>query len=144
MSRQDELDHALEAMFFGFKAMIKKPDEQLLAMGYSRVHHRILYFIKRNSKCSVQELLDILDMTKQYIHKPLKTLIIDGYVQQNNDTQDKRIKRLSLTEKGKKLEKTLSSEQRNRFAKIFAQTGKEAEKNWHQVMQKLIHLDQKN
>lgn len=141
MTRDDELNQALEAMFYGFRAMTKKPDEQLLEFGYSRIHHRILYFIGRNPQCSVQELLNILEMSKQYINKPLRTLINDGYVKQQADKDDKRIKRLTLSIKGKQLEDQLSETQRKRFEMIFEKTGKQAEQHWHGVMRLLICLE---
>ena len=136
-SRKQELNEALEAMHFGFRAMVDKPDRCLAELGFSRIHHRILYFIGRNQHCSVSELLNILGVTKQYLNRPLKTLLNGGYINQQPDTQDRRIKRLSLTEKGSKLELELSGEQRQRFAEIFDQVGPEAEMYWREVMHKL-------
>jgi DNA-binding MarR family transcriptional regulator len=143
MARKDELNQALEAMFHGFRAMTKNPDEQLSLLGYSRIHHRLLYFIGRDPGCSVKDLLEVLEMSKQYINKPLRTLIQDGYVSQDPDVADRRIKRLRLTPEGRKLENRLSSVQRRRFEKIFRIAGEEAERHWHEVMRLLVQLEQK-
>lgn len=132
--RKQDLNQALEAMHFGFRAMVYKPDQRLAKLNYSRIHHRILYFIGQNKACNVTELLQILAVSKQYLNRPLRTLIEDGYVLQQKDSLDKRIKRLSLTDKGQKLEQDLSGQQRKRFAEIFEQVGPEAEQHWHQVM----------
>ena len=138
VSMQEQgLNEALEAMYFGFKAMVAEPDETLQALGLSRVHHRILYFIARNPDGSVGDLLQLLQASKQYIHKPLRKLIDQGYVLTTPDTKDKRIKRLSLSVKGEALEAELSGSQRKHFKKVFEQVGKDAEQGWRKVMQVL-------
>ena len=132
--RDDELNRALEAMHFGFRAMTYKPDQRLAELDLTRIHHRILYFVARNPEFSVNELLGIMRVSKQYLHRPLKKLIELGYVDQSADADDRRVRRLRLTARGKKLEHELSETQRRRFAEIFAETGPEAEAHWHEVM----------
>lgn len=139
-TREKELNEALEAMHFGFRAMVAQPDQRLAEMGFSRIHHRILYFIGRNHRCSVSELLLILGVTKQYLNPPMKALITKNLIMQQTDKNDRRIKRLSLTEKGVKLEQELTGAQRRRFAKVFAEVGEEAEMHWRKVMQKMVAL----
>ena len=132
--RQQELNQALESMHFGFRAMTYQPDQRLARLGLARIHHRLLYFIGRNPDCSINELLKIMGITKQYLHKPLKKLLDLGYVKQKTDAADRRIRRLRLSAKGSKLEFELSEVQRRRFAHIFEQAGPTAEKHWRQVM----------
>jgi DNA-binding MarR family transcriptional regulator len=132
--RQQELNRALEAMHFGFRAMTYQPDRRLSELGLSRVHHRVLYFIGRHPGCSVNELLDVMRVSKQYLHKPLQKMIALGYVEQSIDSRDRRVRRLELSARGRKLEFELSEVQRRRFADIFSQLGPNAEKQWHRVM----------
>jgi len=132
--REQELNLALESMHFGFRAMTYKPDQRLAELGLARIHHRLLYFLARQPDCSINELLQTMRISKQYLHQPLKKMIAQGYVRQQPDAADRRIKRLRLTAKGKKLEYELTEIQRLRFAEIFRQTGPKAEKHWHQVM----------
>lgn len=132
--REQELNLALESMHFGFRAMTYKPDQQLAQLGLSRVHHRLLYFLARHPGCSVNELLQVMHISKQYLHQPLKKMVVQGYVEQQPDSADRRIKRIRLTAKGKKLEYELTEVQRQRFAEIFSQTGPLAEQHWRQVM----------
>ena len=133
-NREQELNLALESMHFGFRAMIFKPDQRLAELGLARIHHRLLYFLARHPDCSINELLQIMRISKQYLHKPLKKMISQGYVSQQADTEDRRIKRIQLSAKGKQLEYELTEAQRQRFAEIFKQTGPTAEKHWRQVM----------
>jgi DNA-binding MarR family transcriptional regulator len=132
--RQQELNQALESMHFGFRAMVYQPDQRLAKLGLARIHHRLLYFIGRNPDCSINELLQIMRISKQYLHQPLKKLLDLGYVRQKTDADDRRIRRLRLSAKGRKLEFELSEVQRRRFADIFKQAGPAAEKHWRQVM----------
>jgi len=136
-NRQEELNLALESMHFGFRAMIYKPDKRLAQLGLARIHHRLLYFIGRNPGCSINELLQTMRITKQYLHRPLRQMIELGYIRQATDTRDRRIKRLELSASGKKLEYELTEVQRRRFADIFKQAGPAAEKHWREVMKLL-------
>lgn len=138
--REQQLNQALEAMHFGFRRMIDRPDKLLAELGLSRVHHRILYFIGRNPNCSVNELLEIMQVSKQYLNRPLRKMINEAYVRQKTSAEDRRVKRLSLSEKGKKLEFCLSDIQRRKFAEIFGQSGPEAEAHWREVMMLLSKI----
>jgi len=137
-TRKDELNLALEAIHFGYRALTAKPDERLAEMAYSRVHHRVLYFIGRHPQSSINELLDVMGVSKQYLNRPLRQLTEDGYVKVKADTIDKRVKRVSLTKKGLKLETELSGDQRKRFEKVFKQAGPQAEAGWRKVMTLLV------
>ena len=134
MKRQDELNLALESMHFGFRAMTFKPDQRLAQLGLSRVHHRPLYFVARKPGCSINALLQVMRITKQYLHRPLKQMIELGYIRQTTDSEDRRVRRLWLTDRGKKLEYELTEAQRQRFAEIFAKVGPVKEKHWREVM----------
>jgi len=143
--RERELNGALEAIYFGFRALTAKPDARLARLGYSRVHHRILFFIGRNPGCSINELLATMQVTKQYLHGPLRRLIQDKYVVASIDPEDRRIKRLRLTRRGAALERQLSGDQRRSFEQVFGKAGPQAEAGWRKVMALLAEsLDAKD
>jgi len=141
-NRKSELNDALEAIHFGFRALIAKPDARLAEISFSRVHHRILYFIARHPECSVNELLEVMGVSKQYLNRPLRQLTEAGYVEVTADIKDKRVKRINLSHKGEKLEFELSEDQRKRFEKVFKEAGPEAEAGWRQVMALLASSDE--
>ena len=128
------LNQALELLHFGFRAITSHPDERLAVLGYSRVHHRILYFIGRHPDSSINGLLEVMRVSKQYLHRPLKRLVNDAYVSMRTDPRDRRSKRLKLTAKGARLEASLTGEQRRQLAEAFRRAGPEAEQGWRQVM----------
>jgi DNA-binding MarR family transcriptional regulator len=135
--RERELNEALEALHFAFRAVVAKPDAVLAEHGLSRVHHRILYFVGRNPGLSVNELLAILNVSKQSLNAPLRQLIDQELVAWAPDPADRRIKRLRLAKKGAKLEEILSGDQRLRFERAFRKVGKESEAAWRKVMRLL-------
>lgn len=135
--REAELNLALEALYYGFNAIIARPDRLLARRGLSRVHHRVLYFIARHSGVPVNDLLMLLGVTKQSLNAPLRKLLAAGFVRADPDERDRRIKRLSLTAAGRRLEQALSGDQRARFASVFAQLGASDEAAWRRVMTKL-------
>jgi hypothetical protein len=64
-SRAEQLNQALELMYFGFRGLVDAPDRLLARRGLGRMHHRVLYFIARAPGLSVGDLLERLAITKQ-------------------------------------------------------------------------------
>lgn len=139
--REQQLNRALEALFYAFNAVVARPDAMLAEQGLSRVHHRILYFIGRNPGLSVNELLAILGVTKQSLNGPMRRLVEKKYIQTETDQNDRRVKRLTLTKSGVNLESALSGDQRTRFARVFEKVGDEDEATWRRVMAALAEQD---
>ena len=135
--RQAELNRALEELHFAFRAVIAGPDAILAERGLSRVHHRILYFVASTPNLQVNELRATLNVTKQALNAPLRELTARGFIAESIDTNDRRIKHLRLTPKGRALEERVSGDQRDRFARVFAQVGPKKEQAWREVMRLL-------
>jgi DNA-binding MarR family transcriptional regulator len=131
------LDEALELLHFAFRAVVARPDRMLGSRGLSRVHHRILFFVRRNPGMSVGQLLRILGTSKQALHEPLRTLLRKKMVAMTSALEDRRVKRIHLTDEGKKFEKALSGDQRARFKAVFKMAGKKKVLAWREVMRSL-------
>lgn len=127
----------LALLYFGFRTVVKRPDEELTRLGLGRVHHRVLFFIARSPGVPVSELMTILDVTKQALHAPLRRLVKDGFVRSEANPEDRRERRLSLTSRGKALEDRLSGHQRRLFAAAFKSVGPTAARGFCAVMQRL-------
>jgi DNA-binding MarR family transcriptional regulator len=134
LRRQVELNAAIELLHFAYRALIAKPDRMLAARGLSRVHHRILYFVARLPRPSVNELLRVLGVSKQALNRPLRELYAQKLIRFERASEDARIRRLELTAAGKRLEGKLSALQRQRFTAAFAASGANAEAGWREVM----------
>lgn len=127
----------LALLHFGFRTIVKRPDQELERLGLGRVHHRVLFFIARSPGLAVSELTAILDVTKQALHAPLRRLVADGFVQSTANPDDRRERRLALTARGRALEERLSGHQRRLFAAAFKSAGPSAARGFCAVMQRL-------
>ena len=59
------LQQAIELFYFAYRSFTAVPDQILQDKGLGRVHHRILYFVGRNPGLNINELLTILQVSKQ-------------------------------------------------------------------------------
>ena len=137
LSREEALHLAIEQFYFGYRAFTEPPDRILDQRGLGRVHHRILYFVGRNPKISVNELLALLNVSKQALNAPLRQLIEMKLIAMDTAEHDRRVRQLSLTASGSKLEAQLTGTQMKQLQTVFDQVGAEAEAGWHRVMRSL-------
>ncbi|HET6438146.1 MAG TPA: MarR family transcriptional regulator [Anaeromyxobacter sp.] len=132
-----ELDEAQELLFFAFRNLTAEPDRVLAERDLSRVHHRILYFVRRNSGLSPGDLLRILRVSKQALARPIRQLTAQGLLAARSVPENRRRKRLSLTPVGLRFERRISGLQRRRFHTAFAAAGSTGAAGWRQVMRLL-------
>ena len=132
--RDEDLRQGIELLFFAYKDFTAEADSILAKQSFGRAHHRVIYFVWQYPGMSVSELLDILSITKQSLSRVLRQLVDDGYIQQKPGTKDRRQRLLSLTDKGKDLEKLLTSEQRARIAAAYKDAGADAVEGFRKVM----------
>lgn len=132
-----ELDDAPALLFFAFRALTAEPDQILAERRLGRVHHRILYFIARRPGLRVGELLALLGVSKQALHRPLNALVRQELVEARVPAANRRAKELRLTAAGARLERRLTESQRRRFRRAFSAEGSAAEAAWRDVMRRL-------
>ncbi len=133
-----QLRKGIEAMFFAYRGFTADPDRILENYAYGRAHHRAIHFIHRTPGTTVNNLLNILGVTKQSLNRVLRTLIADGLVESRVGTRDKRERHLYLTDKGADLESELSTAQRNRLRAAFRSVGPEAVAGFRQVLEAMM------
>jgi len=131
------LDEAMELMHFGFRGIVEEPDRELAKLGFSRMHHRVLYFVGRNPAVAIGALQRLLGVSKQALNRPLRELVDGGFVERRDAPGNRRTKHLSLTRKGATLEARVSGAQRRQFAIVFRAAGRAAEAGWRRVMREL-------
>ena len=137
----EQLRQGIEAMFFAYRGFTADPDRILADMAYGRAHHRAVHFISRAPGTTVNNLLNILGVTKQSLNRVLRTLIQDGLVESRVGKTDKRERHLHLTEKGAELERTLSDAQRERMRAASREAGPEAVSGFRQVLEAMMDAD---
>lgn len=141
--RDEELRKGIELLYFAYRDLVSDPDEVLADYGFGRAHHRVIHFVGRRPGMAVADLLQILSITKQSLSRVLGTLVADGYIRQEQGTEDRRQRLLHLTDKGHELEQKLASLQRERMARAYRESGAEAVAGFWRVLLGLIDEEQR-
>ena len=137
----DQLLQGIELMYFAYRGFTSDPDKILNNYTYGRAHHRAIHFINRNRGLKVNDLLDILGITKQSLNRVLRQLIEDGLVESRVGQKDRRERRLFLTEAGTELERALSDAQRQRMRAAYRAAGPDAVQGFRRVLEEIMDKD---
>ena len=132
--RDEDLRQGLDLLFFAWRDLAAGADAALEKEALGRAHHRALYFIGRNPGISVSELMAILGITKQSLGRVLKDLFAKGLASQTIGSDDRRERRLALTEAGQSLELALTAPQRALMANAYRAAGAEAVAGFRTVL----------
>ncbi len=135
----EALRQAIELLFFAYRDFTGEADDILAQFGFGRAHHRVIYFVGRNSGITVNQLLAILKITKQSLSRVLSQLIEEGFVEQKTDDCDRRRRLMTLTEKGTALEAMLTDAQSRRIAGAFAESGADAINGFRLILRNIIN-----
>ena len=133
-----EMRLAQDLLFFAYRDFTNVADKELEELGLGRAHHRALHFIARNPGITVSGLLAILRITKQSLARVLNALVDDGYVVQAPGFEDRRLRLLTLTDKGKALERRLFDAQRDLIAAAYRTAGSLAVEGFRGVMRAMM------
>ena len=140
---EEALRRGMELLFYAYRDFTAEPDAILATYGFGRAHHRVIYFVGRNPRITVSELLGILRITKQSLSRVLGQLVREGFIVQHPGPRDRRQRLLELTPKGVELERMLSEPQRRRIAAAYRDAGPEAVEAYQTVMFGIMNPDQR-
>lgn len=135
---EDQLLQGIELMFFAYKGFTSDPDRILSKYSYGRAHHRAIHFINRHDGIKVNDLLNILGVTKQSLNRVLRQLVDDGLVESRVGKRDRRERNLHLTDLGKTLEAELSDAQRKRMRAAYRAAGPDAVQGFRLVLENIM------
>ena len=113
-----EIKKIIELLFFSYRDFTAGPDAILEKINFGRAHHRVIYFVGKQKNLTIKELLLILQITKQSLSRVLNQLVKEKYIVVSVG-EDKRTKKLTLTQKGQDLEDQLTMIQTKRIKKII-------------------------
>ena len=136
--REEDIRQGMELLYFAYRDFTAEPDAILAEYGFGRAHHRVIYFVGRNPRINVSELLAILKITKQSLSRVLGQLVREEFIVQYEGVQDRRQRLLELTPKGVALERRLSKSQRRRLADAYRDAGAEAVEGYRRVLMGMI------
>ena len=138
---ESEIRKIVELMFFSYRDFTSGPDKILEKIQFGRAHHRVIYFVGKKDNLTIKELLSILQITKQSLSRVLNQLVSEKYIILSIGN-DKRTKKLSLTNKGKELEKKLSDIQIKKIYNVLKNFNEEDINGFKKVLYEMI--DNKN
>ncbi|WMB27559.1 MarR family transcriptional regulator [Streptococcus didelphis] len=93
---------------------------------------------------TVNELLQVLEVSKQALNTPMKELLAKGLIELHQNDKDKRSKLVFLTDKGRELDQALNDIQIQKMKDYFTKAGDPDGLYWNKVMElyaKEIDLD---
>jgi DNA-binding MarR family transcriptional regulator len=133
-----EMRMAQDLLFFAYRDFTNVADKVLEELALGRAHHRALHFIGRNPGITVSGLLAILRITKQSLARVLNALVDEGYVSQAPGYEDRRLRLLTLTDKGKALEQRLFESQREKLSQAYRAVGPQAVQGFRTLMRAMM------
>ena len=139
---EKEIKKLIELLFFSYREFTIGPDKVLEKIEFGRTHHKIIYFIGKQKKITIKELLKILQIPKQSLSRTLNQLVKKKYIILTAGT-DKRTKILSLTQKGIDLEKELSTIQITRIRNILKKANENEINGFKKILYAMIDSEGK-
>ena len=137
-----EIRKVIELLFFSYRDFTSGPDKILEKLNFGRAHHRVIYFVGKKNHITIKELLGVLQITKQSLSRVLNQLVSEKFILVSTGT-DKRTKKLSLTEKGKKLENELSTIQIKKIREVINRFDLENINGFKQILYEMIEDNNK-
>ena len=134
LAKLDDLDAALELMYYGWRGMTLTADEYLATLGLSRPHHRILYVVARQPDISIGALIETLGISKQAANRPLSLLLEQKLLTAKRSPEQHRSKLLRLTPEGQRIEARASGYERKVLRAAFDRVGPSGAAAWMAVM----------
>jgi len=132
-----EVRKVIELMFFSYRDFTSGPDKILENLNFGRAHHRVIYFVGKQEKITIKDILDILQITKQSLSRVLNQLVNEKYIDVTIGI-DKRTKNLTLTKKGADLEKQLSTIQINKIKSLIKDSDEKEVNSFKIMLYKMI------
>ncbi len=135
--RDQDLEEALDLLASATRKLTGTARAGLEEQGYGMAHYRVLHTLMHHPAIPVAELLALLDIRKQSLHRVLKPLLEAKLVQQSPGENDRRQRLLKLSEAGENLVRTLTDKARNDLAEAFRLAGPAAVAGFRSVLHQL-------
>lgn len=133
----EELQKAIEMLFFAYQNFTYTADTILREHDFGRAHYRALYFISRHPGITLSELIVILRVSKQSLNRVLRILLETSFIEQRDDKKDKRKKSLFLSAKGEELNKKLIMAQKHFIGSAYRSEGPESAQGFIDILQRM-------
>ncbi|WP_430534875.1 MarR family transcriptional regulator [Listeria rocourtiae] len=135
MDKEDRLNQQIALFYFAYKTFVETADRLIGKYDITRTHHRILFFVARSPGIKMNELLTLLEVSKQALHQPLLELKKKGYIVIEPAATDKRVRCVFLTEAGSAIEAELGEAQRRQMAAALSASDDPEGNIWMHILE---------
>ena len=119
MDNKSDIEQLFSTMMQLGKLMSQHTQETHEEQSVTMLQLMALQFLKEQPNGTVSDLADFLKLSKSSTTQLVERLVKAGSVERINDTKDRRIIRLNITEDGEKEFATLKSKMMERMQKIL-------------------------
>ncbi len=127
-------DKELALFYFAYRAFTKHADDVVEKYQLRKTHRRILFFVGKMPGLTVNELLEVLGISKQALNVPMQDLLKKNLLMTKPNERDRRSKKIYLTNAGQALDQRLTEDQIKKMKAYFAQAGDPTGEYWNKVM----------
>jgi len=135
--RDQDLEEALDLLVSATRNLTGSARELLEDRGFGMAHYRVLHTLLHNPSIPVAQLLGILGIRKQSLHRVLTPLVAQGLVNQLRGEKDRRQRLLTLSESGNALVQELTEKARMDLAEAFRLAGPAAVAGFRSVLHQI-------
>lgn len=105
--KEIEIIHSIRKFNRNYVRSIGLLEKSFLNTGYSLTESHILYIVKEQGKTTATEINKVLNLDEGYLSRIIKKLISNSILTKEKSKDDKRVFKISLTEKGIKEQQKL-------------------------------------
>lgn len=136
--KEKNLKDVIELLLKAYTSSFSDSEQNLKKRSLGKAHHRLIVLIDNNPGIKVTEILNILKITKQSLNRVLQDLIQKDIINQAKAEEDKREKKIFLTEKGKELSLSLFNSQKLRVLNAFKKSSPDEVLYFKNVLKRII------
>ncbi|AQS87288.1 MarR family transcriptional regulator [Neoasaia chiangmaiensis NBRC 101099] len=136
--REEQLRLGYESMLRVGRELARVCDDILQRENLGPAHQRVLFLIATHPGMTMTRILQMLHITKQSLNRVLQELVAREFVERRGKTEDRRLKLLFLTEKGRLLEAAMFDLQRERLIQAYRGAGGTAVEGFRRVLGQLM------
>lgn len=119
------MSHVLQIRAFSrfYTQFLGLLNHHILESPFSLTESRILFEIAQDHTISAKKLIQLLGVDKGYLSRVLNKLTRGGYLEQRPSAEDKRVKKISLTTKGRELYHFIDQSSSNQMEALIRHLG---------------------
>jgi DNA-binding MarR family transcriptional regulator len=103
-----------------FRALAQKSDDSLQDLGISVAERAVMEFLHPDEKLSVPEIAERYQVSRQHVQVTVNRLLDTGILATKVNPRHKRSPLIALTDKGKKMFRTIKARDARAIKKLFS------------------------